>query len=454
MLAAFGALPSRAQTCGNATLNGTYIYQLGGAVATTGGTVAYAELGKLVANGNGSVSGQSTASVGGAIATYTLAGSYIIQGNCTGTLLLSVNSQAPETLTFQVVNGGLNALVAISSSGEVVVGRAYLAASAGQCSNASLAGTYGYALSGSLGGFLYSDAGQVVFNGNGALTTQSVVNTGGGGTQSSGVGSYFVASDCTGTAQVANANGTTHYALAAVAGGTVLYMISDPASIVAGTAQPQLIQSILPDFVFGGGWSSTLYFANTTGNAVSFPVAFVGDDGNPMVVPSVGGSLATVILEPNGIASIQTSNGGVLTQGYALASLPAGVTGYGVFDYSTPGASIQEAVAPLSSASATRGTLVFDDTNFLTAVAIVNPSAAATSVTITLTSAAGTPLGTATVALGARSKSAVVLRTLPGLGAIAGNQGTAVFTVASGNVAVMGIRYTGAAYTSIPTTQQ
>ena len=65
MLAALGALHAQAQTCSNSALNGTYIYQLGGAVATPGGTVSYVELGKLTANGSGSVSGQSTASVGG-----------------------------------------------------------------------------------------------------------------------------------------------------------------------------------------------------------------------------------------------------------------------------------------------------------------------------------------------------------------------------------------------------
>src|SRR5271165_5985433 len=50
MLAAFGALHAQAQACSNSILNGTYIYQLGGAVAAIGGTVSYVELGKLVAN--------------------------------------------------------------------------------------------------------------------------------------------------------------------------------------------------------------------------------------------------------------------------------------------------------------------------------------------------------------------------------------------------------------------
>jgi hypothetical protein len=454
LLMTFCTFQAQAQTCSNSSLNGTYFYQAGGAIAATGGTFSFVELGKLIADGNGGVSGQATVSVGGTVGTFSLAGSYTVQGNCTGAMLVSVNSQAPETLTFQVVNGGFDALVAFSSSGEVATGRIYRAASAGHCSDASLTGGYGYVDSGAEGAFLYSAAGQATFSGTGALTSFSLTNTGTGASQSSSTGSYFVASDCSGNAQLTAGSSTAHFNIAVVEGGAVLFMVSDSGATVIGTAQPQLIQSILPDFIAGGGWFSAIYFANTTANTVSFPVAFIGDDGNPMTVPSVGGSSTTVTLAPNSSTSIQTTNVGSLIQGYVSVALPAGVTGYGVFDFAGPGVSSQEAVVPLSSASATSSTLVFDDTNFLTAVALVNPSAVATSVNITLRGSGGATLGTSVVALGPKSKVAVILRTLPGLAGIVGNQGTAEFTVSNGNLVVMGIRYNGGAYTSIPTTQQ
>ncbi|HEV2202216.1 MAG TPA: hypothetical protein VGR73_20545 [Bryobacteraceae bacterium] len=454
LLAALG-VQSQAQTCANSSLNGTYFYQLGGNVATAAGIAPYVELGKLVADGNGSVFGSSSVSIAGVLASFSLSGSYAVEGNCTGTLTLVVNLQSTEAVTFQIVGGGQSAVVAFSSSGGVVTGRAYRAASAGQCGgNASFSGGYGYLLSGVAGALLYSDAGQVVSDGSGNLTTLGATNLGAGAKQTSGTGSYFVASTCFGTAKIVNQNGTANYILAFVEGGNVLFMESDAGTTVSGAAQPQQIQSILPDFVFGGGWSSALYFGNTTNGAVSFPVTFIGDDGKPMTVPSVGGSIAVVNLAPNGTASIQAVNVGTLIQGYASVSLPAGVTAYGVFHYGVPGVSDQEAVVQLSSAVATTSTLIWDDTKFLTAVAIVNPSPVATTVAVTLRGAGGALLGTSAVALGPRSKVAVVLRNLPGLAGMGGNQGTANFTVATGNVVVMGIRYTGSAYTSIPTTQQ
>jgi hypothetical protein len=140
-----------------------------------------------------------------------------------------------------------------------------------------------------------------------------------------------------------------------------------------------------------------------------------------------------------------------LNQGYVSLSLPGGVTGHGIFRQSASGRGDQEAVVPLSGTSSTTCTLIWDDTNFTTAVAIVNPSSLTTAVTIVVRDESGATLGTSALSLAAKSKTAVALRDLPGLGAIAGKRGSADFTVAFGNVAVLGLRFGGAAFTSIPT---
>ena len=44
----------------------------------------------------------------------------------------------------------------------------------------------------------------------------------------------------------------------------------------------------LPQFVFGGGWSTRMYFSNTTGAAASLQVNFFSDDGAPLSVPLNG----------------------------------------------------------------------------------------------------------------------------------------------------------------------
>ncbi|MGA3028006.1 MAG: hypothetical protein ABSF98_24905, partial [Bryobacteraceae bacterium] len=60
--------------------------------------------------------------------------------------------------------------------------------------------------------------------------------------------------------------------------------------------------STLPQFVFGGGWYSALYFTNLTGAAVSFPVSFVSDAGTPLTVPALGGPTTQVNLAAHGTA--------------------------------------------------------------------------------------------------------------------------------------------------------
>jgi Concanavalin A-like lectin/glucanases superfamily len=224
-----------------------------------------------------------------------------------------------------------------------------------------------------------------------------------------------------------------------------------PAQVLQLGNDSATIQRVLPQLAFGGGWYTALYFTNTTTSAVSFAVNFTADNGAPLTIPSVGGSSTIVNLAPRGTALIEVPNSGPLNQGYVGVSLPAGVTGYGVFRQSVPGIADQEGVVPLSSASSTSTTLIWDDTFYTTSVAIVNPSSVSATVSIFVRDAAGATIGASSIALAPRSKTALILRTLPGLGGMAGNRGSADFTVSSGNVAVLGLRFNGAAFTSIPT---
>jgi hypothetical protein len=209
--------------------------------------------------------------------------------------------------------------------------------------------------------------------------------------------------------------------------------------------------AILPQFAFGGGWYSAVYFTNIGASAVSFPVSFTADNGTPLTVPSLSGSSVTLSLNPGATALIEAPNVGPLTQGYVSVALPGGVVGYGVFRQSASGRFDQEAVVPLSSTSSTTSTLIWDDTSYTTSVAIVNPSSLATTVTIVVRDSLGGTIGTTAVPLAANSKFASPLRDLPGLGAMTGNRGAADFTVSTGNIAVLGLRFAGSAFTSIPT---
>ncbi len=229
------------------------------------------------------------------------------------------------------------------------------------------------------------------------------------------------------------------------------YLVDLNMHIVATPALPALGAVVLSQFAFGGGWYSAVYFANLGDSPVSFPVSFTGDDGVPLNVPSVGGSSVTVNLSPQGTAIIEAPNAGGLSQGYISASLPGGVVGYGIFRQSISGIADQEAVVPLSGVSATSSTLIWDDTAFSTGVAVVNLSSASTSVSIVVRDSTGTNIGNASISLPAKGKKAFFLRNLPGLGAMTGKRGSANFTVAIGNIAVLGLRFNGSAITSIPT---
>src|ERR1035441_4830339 len=109
--------------CMNSTLSGVYYYLLSGDLLSGNQVYPYVELGKLIADGKGGVSGNSHASVGGSISGYTLAGSYSVQSICTGSMTLSVNSQPSSSLTFQLISGGQGLIVAFSSPSGVVAGR-------------------------------------------------------------------------------------------------------------------------------------------------------------------------------------------------------------------------------------------------------------------------------------------------------------------------------------------
>ncbi len=236
--------------CSNSVLSGTYFYLITGSVASGNQVLPYAELGKLATDGNGGASGQSKASVNGLLSTYTLAGSYSVQPDCSGTITLTVNSQSTSVLSFRVTNSGQSIIVATSTPGVVAVGRAYRLSAASAtpppCNSAAFSGSYGYLLTGSIvsgnAAYLYADDGQVVADGNGGLAVSSNANVGGIITPATGTGTYSLAGDCSGTARVSNANGTVDYVLAVVQDGKgVLFIGTDPGYVIAGSAEPQFV---------------------------------------------------------------------------------------------------------------------------------------------------------------------------------------------------------------------
>jgi len=225
---------------------------------------------------------------------------------------------------------------------------------------------------------------------------------------------------------------------------------------VAGFASG--VRKVMPQFAFGGGWYSAIYFSNTGSATVSFPVTFTNDNGTPMLnVPLITGGATTVTLAPGASTVIEAPNFGTgLTQGYVSFIPPPGIVGYGVFRQTLPPIPplpAQEAVVPFSSANTTSSTLLWDDRVSVAAVALENKSAIPVNVTLTVTNFDGSVIGIVTLpTLAAGAHTAFLLKDV--VNGIPGNRGTAVFSVTSGNIAVLGLRATGIALTSIPTSDK
>ncbi|HEY3840039.1 MAG TPA: hypothetical protein VGL72_25885 [Bryobacteraceae bacterium] len=214
---------------------------------------------------------------------------------------------------------------------------------------------------------------------------------------------------------------------------------------------PVPVIRILPQLVFGGGWYTALYFTNTNAVPFSFTATFAGNDGNPLTIPSLGGSSVTVNLAARGTAHIEVPDLGSLVQGYVTATLPIGVTGYGVLRQSIPGAPDQEASVPFSGTTATTSTVLFDETNYITGIAMANLASVNNIITATARDNQGNTIGTGTFLLTPNAKTALALRNFPGLASIAGLTGSVDFTANTGNIATLGLRFDGTAFTYIPT---
>ena len=362
-------------TCSTSMVSGTYFYLVGGEVASSGGGAIYAELGKLVADGSGNVSGQSYASVGGQQTTYSLSGTYTVQANCAGTITVT-NGQTTNNLAFQVTNNGQGMIVAIFTSSAIVRGSAYrqtASATPIQCGNGSLSGAYGYGLSGVApvsGGVVYADAGQFVADGNGNATGASVANFGGSVSQTNATGSYSVASDCSGVAQVTNQNGTLNYRFALVQDGqAALFFESDPGWTTSGIFTPQFAapsQSVLNGAsfrpgvasgslfsIFGTGLASnaasaqTLPLPRTLGttqvlvNGTPAPLVYVSDKQINAQMP-----LSSPTGQP---VSVSVTNGGAVSNNVTVTIPP---TAPGIFTYNGNQAIVQNQNGSLNSAAA------------------------------------------------------------------------------------------------------
>jgi sugar lactone lactonase YvrE len=209
----------------------------------------------------------------------------------------------------------------------------------------------------------------------------------------------------------------------------------------------------------GGGWRTTFTLVNTGTNEVQITLNFFDVNGAPLTLPfslpqtsttlrastysqklAAGASLLVVTEDPSAQAAVTGS-------AKLLAIGP--VDGFAVFRYNPSG---QEAIVPMDTRNWTNSfMLAFDNTGGLaTGVAIANRSTQAGSVTVDVADANGAFIGPSkSINLAANGQTSFSL-TDPKLGipATAGRRG--FLRITGGSPAVLGIRFDGLVFTSVP----
>jgi len=216
---------------------------------------------------------------------------------------------------------------------------------------------------------------------------------------------------------------------------------------------------IIPQVVDGAGWKTTFKLVNLNSARVTFQLLFFTDLGTDMSLPisaTVGTSGTytglTITLNSEGSVDIETAGtNAALSQGWAillLENVTDSVGGFAIFRQRVPGIADQEATVPFSNATTGRFLLIYDNTAYVTALAIANASDVDVVVPVNIRDLNSDIIATSSVTLGPFGHLASVLS--PSWTVTAGQQGSIEFLGGSG-VAALGLRFNGAAFTSFPT---
>ena len=102
----------------------------------------------------------------------------------------------------------------------------------------------------------------------------------------------------------------------------------------------------------------------------------------------------------------------------------------------------------MATLTATKVRVIFDDTSYITAIAVLNPTDTDATLTMTTLDSTGQPIGPGVQKpLAARNRIAFLLHDL--VSAVVGQRGSVDFSVDHGAVSVLALRANGNAFTSI-----
>jgi hypothetical protein len=209
---------------------------------------------------------------------------------------------------------------------------------------------------------------------------------------------------------------------------------------------------VIPQFVDGAGWKTTITLINLENNLVAFQVLFFQDNGTDLYVPIAGQGLVrgmNITLGGAGSVTFETTDTlPQLAQGWALISQTTRDTigGLAIFRQRIPGRTDQEAVVPIVNQFSSHFVQLFDNTEFTTAIALANPTPGAIIIPISIRNENGQIIDQRTIALGAYGHTAFALPAA--WSTTAGRRGAIEFLTSGFGVAALGLRFNGPAFTS------
>ncbi len=241
--------------CSNQSLRGAYGFAIDGQAFGTNGQEAaeFADAGRIVFDGQGSLNGTDTESLNGVITTgLTFSGAYSVQAACTGTAMISGGITA--NLRFMLVEGGQEVNVFDTDPTLVAAGQ-IVKQQLADCTNASFQGIYSFAATGSAfapgltGPTEAGDVaafGRIVADGRGNTSEDSAASFNGFQSADTQTGTYTVNPDCTGSASSTHhpsGNVDTVNFVIVEGGAEAKFIVTNPGAVFAGTVDKQPIDA-------------------------------------------------------------------------------------------------------------------------------------------------------------------------------------------------------------------
>jgi hypothetical protein len=210
---------------------------------------------------------------------------------------------------------------------------------------------------------------------------------------------------------------------------------------------------VIPQFVDGASWQTTITVVNLENHATSFDVLFLDDNGNDFFVPIEGvGVVSGLTVSLDTAASTTFGTTGTspnLTQGWALLSQTNSdsVGMFAIFRQFNPGGQAQEAVVPSVNQFASHFVLPFDNTLFTTGIALANPTTSSVVIPLNIRNEAGQIIDTKQFSLGPYEHAAFALP--DEWASTIGIRGNIEFLTSGFGVGALGLRFNGSAFTSL-----